>query len=45
VSELGPEFVDTRALSMPSVAVPSDTLGLNVYDPLAGPKEKINSKL
>jgi hypothetical protein len=22
--------------------VPSDTLGLNVYDPLAGPKEKVN---
>jgi L-lactate dehydrogenase (cytochrome) len=42
VEELGPEFVDTRALSMHSVAVPSDTLGLNVYDPLAGPKEKAN---
>jgi len=42
VDELGPEFIDTRALSMHSVAVPSDTLGLNVYDPLAGPKEKAN---
>jgi L-lactate dehydrogenase (cytochrome) len=40
VAELGPEFIDTRGLGMHTTGVPSDTLGLNVYDPLAGPKEK-----
>lgn len=39
VDQLGPEFVDTRGLSMHATGVPSDTLGLTVYDPLAGPKE------
>ena len=40
VDELGPDLVDTRALSMHTAAVPSDTLGLSVYDPLRGPQEK-----
>ena len=39
VDQLGPELVDTRGLSMHATGVPSDTLGLTVYDPLAGPKE------
>ena len=40
VSQLGPDFVDARGLSTHSTGVPQDTLGLNVYDPLAGPAEK-----
>ena len=40
VDQLGPEFVDTRGLSMHTTGVPSDTLGLTVYDPLVQPKEK-----
>lgn len=40
IDQLGPDLVDTRALSMHSTSVPADTLGLNVYDPLAGPMEK-----
>ena len=38
VDQLGPEFVDTRGLSMHNPGVPTDTLGLNVYDPLSGPQ-------
>ena len=41
VDQLGPEFLDTRGLSMHTAGVPADTLALNVYDPLAGPKEKL----
>ncbi|MBE7182632.1 MAG: alpha-hydroxy-acid oxidizing protein, partial [Terriglobus roseus] len=41
VSELNPSLVDTRGLSMHTATVPSDTLGLNVYDPLVGPKEQL----
>ncbi|CZT15918.1 probable L-lactate dehydrogenase (cytochrome) [Ramularia collo-cygni] len=41
VDQLGPEFIDTRGLSMHTTSVPSDTLGLNVYDPLVGPKAKL----
>lgn len=40
VDQLGPEFVDTRGLSMHTTGVPTDTLGLSAYDPLSGPKEK-----
>lgn len=40
VDQLGPDLVDTRGLSMHSTGVPADTLGLTVYDPLAGPREK-----
>lgn len=41
VSELNSTLVDTRGLSMHTTGVPSDTLGLNVYDPLVGPKSKL----
>jgi len=44
IDQLGPEFVDTRGLSLHTTSVPTDTLGLGVYDPLAGPKER-SSKL
>ncbi|KAL1301815.1 hypothetical protein AAFC00_006003 [Neodothiora populina] len=37
VDQLGPEFVDTRGLSMHTTGVPVDTLGMGVYDPLVGP--------
>ncbi|KAF2867565.1 FMN-dependent dehydrogenase-domain-containing protein [Massariosphaeria phaeospora] len=40
VSQLNPSMLDTRGLSMHTATVPTDTLGLNVYDPLVGPKEK-----
>ncbi|KAF2660441.1 hypothetical protein K491DRAFT_688202 [Lophiostoma macrostomum CBS 122681] len=40
ISELNSTLVDTRGLSMHTATVPHDTLGLNVYDPLVGPKEK-----
>ena len=43
VDQLGLEFVDTRGLSMHTCGVPSDTLGLSVYDPLGGPKEKLGA--
>ncbi|KAK0252811.1 hypothetical protein LTR91_013364 [Friedmanniomyces endolithicus] len=45
VEQLGPEFVDTRGLSMHTTGVPSDTLGLDVYDPLVGPAASLRSKL
>lgn len=37
VEDLNPSMVDTRGLSMHTATVPGDNLGLNVYDPLAGP--------
>ncbi|KAK7534120.1 FMN-dependent dehydrogenase-domain-containing protein [Phyllosticta citribraziliensis] len=40
VDQLNPSLLDTRGLSFHSAGVPSDTLALNVYDPLSGPKEK-----
>ncbi|KAI9700627.1 MAG: hypothetical protein M1836_001994 [Candelina mexicana] len=40
VDQLNPTLVDARALSMHSTTVPSDTLGLGIYDPLVGPQEK-----
>jgi L-lactate dehydrogenase (cytochrome) len=40
VEQLNPTLVDTRGLSMHTTSVPSDTLGLAVYDPLVNPKEK-----
>ncbi|KJX99342.1 mitochondrial cytochrome b2 like protein [Zymoseptoria brevis] len=43
VSQLGPEFLDTRGLSMHTTSVAADTLSLNVYDPLVGPR--ITAKL
>lgn len=41
VSDLSPDMVDTRGLSMHTATVPSDTLGLKNYDPLVGPKSKL----
>jgi L-lactate dehydrogenase (cytochrome) len=41
VDQLGPEFVDTRGLSMHTTGVPQDTLGAMVYDPLVVPKSKL----
>ncbi|EMC92850.1 hypothetical protein BAUCODRAFT_133772 [Baudoinia panamericana UAMH 10762] len=40
VDQLGPELVDTTGLRMHTTGVPSDTLGLAIYDPLVGPQEK-----
>ncbi|KAK8169678.1 FMN-dependent dehydrogenase-domain-containing protein [Phyllosticta citrichinensis] len=40
VDQLNPSLLDTRGLSFHSAGVPSDTLALNVYDPLSGPQEK-----
>ncbi|MCJ1236310.1 hypothetical protein MMC14_004290 [Varicellaria rhodocarpa] len=40
VDQLNPTLVDTRGLSMHSISVPTDTLGLGVYDPLVSPREK-----
>ena len=39
VDQLNPTMVDTRGLSLHSTSVPSDTLGLGVYDPLISPQE------
>ncbi|KAF1837283.1 L-lactate dehydrogenase [Decorospora gaudefroyi] len=41
VADLNPSMLDTRGLSMHTAPVPHDTLGLNVYDPLLGPQEKV----
>ncbi|KAF2280199.1 uncharacterized protein EI97DRAFT_391110 [Westerdykella ornata] len=40
IEDLNPSMVDTRGLGMHTAVVPSDTLGLNVYDPLVGPRMK-----
>lgn len=40
IDQLGPQYVDTRGLSMHTSAVPQDTLSLMAYDQLVGPKEK-----
>ena len=40
VDQLNPTMVDTRGLSMHTTSVPSDTLGMSVYDPLVNPQEK-----
>ena len=40
IDQLGPEFVDARGLSTHTSIVPSDTLGLNAYDPLIAPRER-----
>lgn len=41
VDQLGPEFLDTNGLRTHTAGVPVDTLALGVYDPLAGPKERL----
>ena len=40
VDQLNPTLVDARNLNQHSTAVPTDTLGVVVYDPLVSPKEK-----
>ena len=40
VDQLNPNLVDCRGLSMHSTSVPSDTLGMSIYDPLVHPQEK-----
>ena len=40
VDQLNATLVDTRGLSLHSTTVPSDTLGMSVYDPLVTPGEK-----
>ena len=41
VDQLGPDFVDARAISFHNTGVPQDTLGAMVYDPLVIPKSKL----
>ena len=45
VDQLNPTLVNTRGLSMHSTSVPSDTLGMSVYDQLVGPWEVVKAKL
>jgi L-lactate dehydrogenase (cytochrome) len=45
VDQLNPTLVDTRGLSLHATTVPSDTLGLGVYDPLVSPQQVIKAKL
>lgn len=40
IDQLNPTLVDTRGLSAHYTGVPTDHLGLSVYDPLITPKEK-----
>ena len=40
VDQLGPDFLDTRALSMHTTGVPRDIRAETVYDPLGGPIPK-----
>ncbi|MCJ1426261.1 hypothetical protein MMC29_004164 [Sticta canariensis] len=40
VDQLNPTLIDARGLNQHSTTVPSDTLGMGVYDPLVSPKEK-----
>ena len=40
IEQLNPTLVDTRGLSIHTTGVPSDTLGMSVYDPLVNPQEK-----
>ncbi|PBP28447.1 FMN-dependent dehydrogenase [Diplocarpon rosae] len=37
VDQLNPTLLDTRGLSMHTASVPTDTLGLSIYDPLISP--------
>ena len=40
IEDLNPSLVDAKALNLHTSPVPTDTLGLNVYDPLVNPGEK-----
>ncbi|EED14292.1 mitochondrial cytochrome b2, putative [Talaromyces stipitatus ATCC 10500] len=45
IDDLKPSMVDTRGLVGGHYSAPSDTLGLNVYDPLVSPRFAEKSKL
>ncbi|KAK5736725.1 hypothetical protein LTR17_007229 [Elasticomyces elasticus] len=45
IDQLDPSMIDTRGLSMHTTSVPSDTLGLDVYDPLVGPSGSFRPEL
>ncbi|PCH02193.1 FMN-dependent dehydrogenase [Penicillium occitanis (nom. inval.)] len=45
VKDLNPSMLDTRGLVGGHYSAPSDTLGLNVYDPLVSPRFAEKSKL
>lgn len=45
VDQLNPTLVDTRSVFMHPTVVPSDTLGMGIYDPLVMPNEKVRAKL
>lgn len=45
IDKLNPTLVDTQGLSIHATAVPGDTLGLSIYDPLVSPQWKIAPKL
>ncbi|KAJ9649463.1 hypothetical protein H2201_004999 [Coniosporium apollinis] len=45
IEDLDPSMVDTRGITTHTTVVPADTLSLNVYDALIGPKEKVSAKL
>ena len=45
IDQLNPTLVDTRGLSLHATTVPSDTLGLGVYDPLVTPQDMVKAKL
>lgn len=45
VEDLNPSMLDTRGLVGGHYSAPSDTLGLNVYDPLVSPRFAEKSKL
>ncbi|KAI5301581.1 hypothetical protein KEM56_001580 [Ascosphaera pollenicola] len=44
ISDLSPDFVDTRSLAARTISAPGDSLSSYVYDPLAAPQNK-TSKL
>jgi len=47
IKDLSPSMVDARGLIGHGhvQTVPNDTLGLNVYDSLSGPRERVKAKL
>lgn len=40
IDQLGPNLIDARSVSSHISPVPSDTLGINAYDPLIAPRER-----
>lgn len=45
VEQLNPTLVDSRGLNLHATTVPSDMLGLGVYDPLISPQDMARAKL